>query len=67
MPENYNAQERVYPMAVLLEGNFKSGYAGRYESGEVQGFKPSVQEQKMIMIGVGAFAKNHGFGGVPFP
>ncbi|MGV4439581.1 gliding motility-associated ABC transporter substrate-binding protein GldG [Ornithobacterium rhinotracheale] len=67
VPENYPAQEGVYPLAVLLEGNFKSAYAGRYESREVQGFKPSVKDNKMIIIGDGDFAKNHLFRGVPLP
>ncbi|MCK0205143.1 gliding motility-associated ABC transporter substrate-binding protein GldG [Ornithobacterium rhinotracheale] len=67
VPENYPAQEGVYPLAVLLEGNFKSAYAGRYESREVQGFKPSVKDNKMIIIGDGDFAKNHLFRGAPLP
>lgn len=65
--ENYPAQAGVYPLAVLLEGNFKSAYAGRYESREVQGFKPNVKNNKMIIIGDGDFAKNHLFRGVPLP
>ncbi|QAR31065.1 gliding motility-associated ABC transporter substrate-binding protein GldG [Ornithobacterium rhinotracheale] len=66
-PQNYPTQQGVYPLAVLLEGNFKSAYAGRYEAREVQGFKPNVRDNKMIIIGDGDFAKNHLFRGMPLP
>lgn len=66
-PENYPAQSGVYPLAVLLEGKFKSAYAGRYESREIPDFKKRSVPNKMIIISDGDFAKNHIFRGQALP
>ncbi len=65
--EEYPPQNGVYPFAVLLEGNFTSAYANRYESKEIPNFKPRSPKNKMIIISDGDFAKNHVFRGNPLP
>lgn len=65
--QNYPPQEGVYPLAVLLEGNFRSAYAGRYIARDIKDFKTHVTNNKMIVIGDGDFAKNHIFKGIPLP
>lgn len=64
-PENYSEQPGVYPLAVLLEGYFKSAYKDRIESQEVENFKSKSDLNEMIIISDGDFAKNHVFRGEP--
>ena len=53
------------PMAVLLEGNFKSAYAMRYERNEFPNFKGQTTDGKMVVISDGDVLKNHLWRGVP--
>lgn len=53
------------PLAVLLEGNFKSAYAARYERNELPNFKAETQDGKMIVVSDGDVAKNHVWQGRP--
>lgn len=47
------------PLAVLLEGDFQSAYAARYERNEFPNFKAKASNGKMIVISDGDVAKNH--------
>ncbi|HEY4538445.1 MAG TPA: gliding motility-associated ABC transporter substrate-binding protein GldG [Faecalibacter sp.] len=53
------------PMAVLLEGNFKSAYASRFERQEIPNFKAQSTNGKMIVISDGDVLKNHLWRGMP--
>jgi ABC-2 type transport system permease protein len=53
------------PMAVLLEGNFKSAYASRFERKEIPNFKGQTTNGKMIVISDGDVLKNHLWRGMP--
>lgn len=53
------------PLAVLLEGNFQSAYAARYERNEFPNFKDKTVDGKMIIISDGDVAKNHVMLGQP--
>ena len=53
------------PMAVLLEGNFKSAYASRFERQEIPHFKSQSTNGKMIVISDGDVLKNHLWRGMP--
>lgn len=53
------------PMAVLLEGNFNSAYAMRYERKEFPNFKAKTVDGKMIVISDGDVLKNALWRGVP--
>lgn len=53
------------PMAVLLEGNFKSAYASRFERKEIPNFKGQTTDGKMIVISDGDVLKNHLWRGIP--
>lgn len=53
------------PLAVLLEGNFKSAYAARFERNEFPNFKAETQDGKMIVVSDGDVAKNHVWQGRP--
>jgi len=53
------------PMAVLLEGNFKSAYAARFERKEIPHFKAQSTNGKMIVISDGDVLKNHLWRGMP--
>ena len=54
-PEEYG-MGRI-PLAVLLEGNFKSMYASRYERQEIPNFKSETTDGKIIVVGDGDVAK----------
>ena len=56
-PEEY--QMGRIPLAVLLEGDFQSAYAARFERNEFQNFKDGTTNGKMIVISDGDVAKNH--------
>ncbi|MFA7686812.1 MAG: gliding motility-associated ABC transporter substrate-binding protein GldG [Moheibacter sp.] len=56
-PEEY--QMGRIPLAVLLEGDFQSAYAARFERNEFQNFKDRTTNGKMIVISDGDVAKNH--------
>ena len=63
-----NTEEYVMgkiPMAVLLEGNFKSAYAARFERKEIPNFKGQSTNGKMIVISDGDVLKNHLWRGMP--
>lgn len=62
-PEEYG-MGRI-PLAVLLEGNFKSMYASRYERQEIPNFKSETTDGKIIVVGDGDVAKNHVLMGRP--
>lgn len=66
-PENYPQQPGVYPMAVMLDGYFKSAYKGRIESREFPHFKSRSNRNQMLVISDGDFAKNHVFRGQSLP
>ena len=53
------------PMAVLLEGNFTSAYANRFERQEIPNFKNKMTNGKMIVISDGDVLKNHLWRGMP--
>ena len=53
------------PVAVLLEGNFNSAYAMRYERKEFPNFKPKTTDGKMIVISDGDVLKNALWRGIP--
>lgn len=53
------------PMAVLLEGNFKSAYASRIERQEIPNFKGQSTNGKMIVLSDGDVLKNHLWRGMP--
>lgn len=53
------------PMAVLLEGNFKSAFASRFERKEIPNFKGQSTNGKMIVISDGDVLKNHLWRGMP--
>lgn len=53
------------PMAVLLEGNFKSAYASRIERQEIPYFKGQSTNGKMIVLSDGDVLKNHLWRGIP--
>ncbi|RLZ12806.1 gliding motility-associated ABC transporter substrate-binding protein GldG [Faecalibacter macacae] len=53
------------PMAVLLEGNFKSAYASRIERQEIPNFKGQSTNGKMIVLSDGDVLKNHLWRGIP--
>lgn len=53
------------PLAVLVEGNFKSMFASRYERNEIQDFKAETTEGKIIVVADGDVAKNHVLMGRP--
>lgn len=53
------------PMAVLVEGNFKSAYASRVERQEIPNFKGQSTNGKMIIISDGDVLKNHLWRGIP--
>lgn len=53
------------PMAVLLEGNFTSAYASRYERKEIKKFKERATNGKMIVISDGDVLKNNLWRGMP--
>lgn len=57
--EEYNQFNTRLPLAVLLEGNFESAYAARYERNEFPQFKASTTEGKMIVVADGDVTKNH--------
>lgn len=46
------------PLAVLVEGNFQSMFAARYERKEIPDFKAETTNGKMIVIADGDVAKN---------
>ncbi|GGF03737.1 gliding-associated putative ABC transporter substrate-binding component GldG [Chishuiella changwenlii] len=62
-PEEYRMGK--IPMAVLLEGNFNSAYAMRYERKEFPNFKAKTVDGKMIVISDGDVLKNSLWRGVP--
>lgn len=62
-PEEY--QMGRIPLAVLVEGDFQSAYAARYERNEFPNFKSSVTDGKIIVISDGDVAKNHIWQGRP--
>jgi gliding-associated putative ABC transporter substrate-binding component GldG len=62
-PEEYKMGK--IPMAVLLEGNFNSAYASRYERKEFPNFKPKTTDGKMIVISDGDVLKNALWRGIP--
>lgn len=53
------------PMAVLVEGNFKSAYASRFERQEIPNFKGQATNGKMVIISDGDVLKNNLWRGVP--
>jgi len=53
------------PMAVLVEGNFKSAFASRIERKEIPNFKGQSTNGKMIVISDGDVLKNHLWRGMP--
>ena len=55
------------PLAVLLEGNFKSAYAQRIERKLVKNFTPSIAKNKMIVISDGDIGKNQVQESKPLP
>ena len=61
--EEYNMGK--IPMAVLLEGNFNSAYASRYERKEFPQFKAKTTNGKMIVISDGDVLKNALWRGKP--
>ncbi|QTV04661.1 gliding motility-associated ABC transporter substrate-binding protein GldG [Faecalibacter bovis] len=64
--ENFDEyQMGKIPMAVLLEGNFKSAYASRIERQEIPNFKNQATNGKMIVISDGDVLKNHLWRGMP--
>lgn len=64
--ENYvEYQMGKIPIAVLLEGNFKSAYASRIERQEIPNFKGQSTNGKMIVISDGDVLKNHLWRGMP--
>lgn len=65
--DNYPNQGGVYPLAVLLEGEFPSAYQGRIESTNFPDFKNRSVQNKMIIISDGDFIKNHTFRGQALP
>ncbi|MGV0756532.1 gliding motility-associated ABC transporter substrate-binding protein GldG [Empedobacter brevis] len=62
-PEEYKMGK--IPMAVLLEGNFNSAYASRYERKEFPNFKSKTTDGKMIIISDGDVLKNALWRGIP--
>ncbi len=55
-------------MAVLLEGEFSSAYAGRFERTEVPNYQGKSPRNKMIVIADGDMAKNDVYQGrIPVP
>ena len=62
-PEEYKMGK--IPMAVLLEGNFNSAYAMRYERKEFPQFKSKTTNGKMIVISDGDVLKNALWRGIP--
>lgn len=56
-PEEYRAGQ--IPTAVLLEGNFQSAYANRFERNEFPNFTAQATNGKMIVVSDGDVAKNH--------
>ncbi len=62
-PEEYR-MGRI-PMAVLVEGDFSSAYAMRYERKEFPNFKGATQNGKMVVISDGDVLKNNLWRGVP--
>ncbi|HCC95548.1 MAG TPA: gliding motility-associated ABC transporter substrate-binding protein GldG, partial [Flavobacteriaceae bacterium] len=62
-PEEYKMGK--IPMAVLLEGNFNSAYASRYERKEFPNFKSKTTDGKMIVISDGDVLKNALWRGIP--
>ena len=52
-------------MAVLVEGNFKSAYASRFERQEIPNFKGQTTNGKMVIISDGDVLKNNLWRGVP--
>lgn len=63
MPEEYE-MGRI-PLAVLVEGDFQSMYAARYERNEIPNFKPATKDGKIIVVADGDVAKNHVMMGRP--
>ncbi len=53
------------PMAVLLEGDFQSAFAMRYERTEFPNFKSQTKAGKMVVISDGDVLKNNLWQGVP--
>ncbi|WP_068597742.1 gliding motility-associated ABC transporter substrate-binding protein GldG [Vaginella massiliensis] len=53
------------PMAVLLEGNFQSAYAMRYERNEFPNFKGQTTAGKMVVISDGDVLRNQLWRGEP--
>lgn len=53
------------PLAVLVEGNFQSMFASRYERNEIPNFKSSTTDGKIIVVADGDVAKNHVLMGRP--
>lgn len=63
MPEEY--QMGRIPLAVLVEGDFKSLYASRFERQEIPNFKSETTDGKIIVVADGDVAKNHVLMGRP--
>jgi len=63
--ENEEYQMGKIPMAVLLEGNFKSAYVSRFERKEIPNFKGQTTNGKMVVISDGDVLKNHLWRGIP--
>ena len=64
--ENPNEYKmRRIPMAVLLEGDFQSAFAMRYERTEFPNFKSQTKAGKMVVISDGDVLKNNLWQGVP--
>lgn len=62
-PEEFNMGK--IPMAVLLEGDFTSAYAARYERKELKKFKEKTVDGKVIIISDGDVVKNNLWRGMP--
>lgn len=62
-PEEYK-MGRI-PMAVLIEGDFSSAYAMRYERKEFPNYRGATKDGKMIVISDGDVLKNNLWRGMP--
>lgn len=63
--EEYSQFRARMPLAVLLEGDFVSAYASRFERNEFPAFKSQTKNGKMIVIADGDVGKNHLWRGKP--
>ena len=62
-PEEYK-MGRI-PMAVLIEGDFSSAYAMRYERKEFPNYRGATKDGKMVVISDGDVLKNNLWRGMP--